>query len=207
MSQSDQSGAPTVCAALPQNASHSTAAAPPAADQNSGSDEDAALALAYTVDRDCPHVTQSNIDRSVLQLDGDTLKDEQLLLVSNVQSVAIFPAKRTGAAEGDIVNPKRQRITKSTERVLNANELNELQKLISSALTVTFELKCCTVTLQIDFISSAGGSSRNSAFNFWEKNQNIEECWFQNTIFRVRHYLRFHCIRLQIVQNNFQHLT
>lgn len=141
MSQSDQSGAPTVSAALPQDASHSTAAAPPAADQNSGSDEDAALAHAYTVDRDCPHVTQSNIDRSVFQLDGDTLKDEQLLIVSNGQSVAISPTKRTGAAVGDIVNPKRQRTTKNTERVLNANELSELQKLISLALTVTFEFK------------------------------------------------------------------
>lgn len=142
MSQSDQSGAPTVSAALPQNASHFTAAALSAADQNSESDEDAALA----------HVTQSNIDRGVLQLDGDTLKDEQLLVVSNGQSVAISPAKRTGAAEGDIVNPKRQRTTKNTERVLNANELSELQKLISSALTVTFEFKCCTVTLEIGLI-------------------------------------------------------
>jgi hypothetical protein len=196
MSQSDQSGSPTVSAALPQDASHT---APPASDRNSASDDVvAALALAHTVDPNCPDLP-SKIDRSMLRLDGDTLKDEQLI-VSYGQSVAISPAKRSGGVEGNNVNPKRQKITKNTERVLNANDLSELQKHISSVLTVTFKFKCYTMTLKIGFTSSAGGSSRNSAFRLREKNQNIEASGVQNTIFRVRHFQRFYCIRLKIVQ-------
>ena len=70
-----------------------------------------------------------------------------------------------------------------------------MQKHMSSVLTVTFKFKCYTVTLKIGFTSSAGGSSRNSAFRLRKKNQNIEASGLQNTIIRVRH-----CIRLQIVQ-------
>jgi hypothetical protein len=173
---------------------------PPAFDRKSASDDAvAALALASTVDPNCLDLKPPKIDSSVLRLDGDTLKDEQLI-VSCGQSVAISPAKRSGGVEGDTVNPKRQKITKNTERILNANELSVMQKHMSSVLTVTFKFKCYTVTLKIGFTSSAGGSSRNSAFRLREKNQNIEASGLQNTIIRVRYCQRFYCIRLQIVQ-------
>ena len=75
MSQSAQNSSPTVSAALPQDT------APPAVDRKSASDDAvAALALASTVDPNCPDLKPPKIDRSVLRLDGDTLKDEQLIV-------------------------------------------------------------------------------------------------------------------------------